>query len=450
MVTHVAHDVVDYGLQVGKDALSYSKSTTGVLKWTVEKVEGPVCSVLDSKIGKTAIMAGDRAISVADGTIDKAMNTGAYKSTSRLVKTTYSSRILPATEKVKSTVASTTEKVKSTVASTTSAVTTPVANAYKGSLEYADATVEYMLPEADALVASEDKKLPKSVVGLTRKITRRSVRKVAATRKMIVATAAYTLEQSKPASIKKNSVALYNKALIGTDSLVDTYLPDKDGLEGKTPVMLVRKFAKRGKSHTITTIKKVATAVKNSPAMFKKAIVGVYKQMTEQAMKVKNFKLREAIKIKFVTLEDLKAKAMPLFAAMQTKGTSYVTAADKMVLNYKYTASLRNMGVSFYTSKLAHIVNPLLTRYLPAGKAASPAPKTIKSTVPTPTPAPVVVAAPLPVAPVVEPTPVDLAPVYTAPTEGVQRTTSDSKKKKGKNQHNQQQQQQHEEQSGAI
>jgi hypothetical protein len=34
---------------------------------------------------------------VADGTIDKAMNTGVYKSSSRVVKTTYTNRILPAT-----------------------------------------------------------------------------------------------------------------------------------------------------------------------------------------------------------------------------------------------------------------------------------------------------------------------------------------------------------------
>jgi len=77
MATHVAHDVFGYGLQVGKDALTYGKSKPGVVKWTVEKVSGPVCSVLESKIGQTAIKAGDRVISVADGTIDKAMNTGA-------------------------------------------------------------------------------------------------------------------------------------------------------------------------------------------------------------------------------------------------------------------------------------------------------------------------------------------------------------------------------------
>ena len=71
--THVAHDVVNYGLAVGKDALAYSKSKPGVMKWTVEKVEGPVCSVLGSKLGQTAIKVGDRAVTVADGTIDKAM-----------------------------------------------------------------------------------------------------------------------------------------------------------------------------------------------------------------------------------------------------------------------------------------------------------------------------------------------------------------------------------------
>ena len=401
MATHVAHDVFGYGLQVGKDALTYGKSKPGVVKWTVEKVSGPVCSVLESKIGQTAIKAGDRVISVADGTIDKAMNTGAYKSTSRLVKTTYSSRVLPATEKVKSTVASTTAAVKTTYSTR---VTTPMANAYNGSLAFADKTVEYMLPETDASFASDDKKLPKSVVGLTCKITRRSVRKVAATRKMVVATATYTLEQGRPSNIKKNSVVLYTKALTGADSLVDTYLPDKDGVEGKTTVKLLRKFAKRGRMHTIATIKKCATAVKNSPATFKKSVVAVYNKLSEQAMKLKNLK----IKIKFMTLKDLTAKATPMFEAMQARGGVYVTAADKMLLKYKHTASLRNMGVSFYASKLAHIVNPLLTKYLPAAKAVAPTPKTIKSAVPTLAPDPVV-------EPVVQPVAEPVAEAVRAP-----------------------------------
>ena len=116
MTTHVAHDVVNYGLTAGKDALKYSKSQPGVIKWTVEKVEGPVTSVLGSKIGQTAIKVSDRAITVADGTIDSAMNTGAYKSTSRIVKATYANRVQPV---IKNRIVPATKAVKRTVACTT-------------------------------------------------------------------------------------------------------------------------------------------------------------------------------------------------------------------------------------------------------------------------------------------------------------------------------------------
>jgi hypothetical protein len=130
--------------------------------------------------------------------------------------------------------------------------------------------------------------------------------------------------------------------------------------------MLVKKFAKRGKTHTITTIKKVATAVKNSPDTFKKVCANTYKMMTEQAMKLRNLKL----KVKLMTIEDMRAHVTPLLNSMQTKGAMYVASADKMLLKYQYTAALRNFGVNFYTSKLAHIVNPMLTKLIGEGKAA--------------------------------------------------------------------------------
>ena len=346
-VTTVAHDVVNYGLAVGKDALAYTKSKPGVMKWTVEKVEGPVCSVLGSKLGQTALKVGDRAVSVADGTIDKAMNTGVYKSSSRVVKTTYTNRIVPATA-----------AVKSTYSRASSAVTTPVVNSVNKALEIADKSVEYMLPEADAKLLKEDKKLPRSVVGLSRKITRRSVRKVAATRKMVAATAAYTLEQAKPANVKKNVVAVYTKSLAGADKLVDKYLPESDKLVAKTPLLLVKKLAKRSKTHTIATVKKVATAVKNAPSTFKKACADTYKKLTVQAMKLRKLKL------KLMTVAEVKEKIATLVEAGKDKGALYVAATDKMLLKYQYTAAVRNFSVSFYMNRLAPIVKPVLTKLI--------------------------------------------------------------------------------------
>ena len=92
-------------------------------------------SVLKSKLGQTTLKVADSVVTYADGAVDKALNTGVYKSTSRAVRTTYSDKLVPATV-----------AVKKTVSSTTSAVTTPIANAYTGALTYADKTVEYVLP----------------------------------------------------------------------------------------------------------------------------------------------------------------------------------------------------------------------------------------------------------------------------------------------------------------
>jgi len=387
--THVAHDVVNYGLAVGKDALAYSKSKPGMVKWTVEKIEGPVSSVLGSKLGQTAIKVGDRAVTVADGTIDKAMNTGVYKSSSRVVKTTYTNRILPATS-----------AVKKTCARASTAVTTPVVNTVNKALELADRSVEYMLPEADAKIRKEDQKLPKTVVGLSRKISRRSVRKVAATRKMVASTAAYALEQSKPANIKKNTVLVYSKTLAGADKLVDTYLPDSDKLVGKTPVMLVKKLAKRSKTHTVAMVKKVATAIKNAPTTFKKACSDTYKKITVQAMKLRKLKL------KLMTVAEAKEKVATLLEAGKAKGALYVAATDKLLLKYQYPAALRNFGVNFYLKRLAPIIQPVLAKVLgekPKTTGFMAAIKPARSAAPVRSAPPPKVASPTPAAPVAEP-----------------------------------------------
>ena len=424
MATHVAHDVINYGLNVGSGVLTSVKSKSGVMKWTVEKVERPVNSVLKSKVGVTALKVADNTVTMADNTIDKAMNTGVYTSTSHVVKSTYNNRVVPAST-----------AVKKTISSTTTAVTSPVVNAYTGVLTLADKTVEYALPEKDAKLAKEDKAIAKTVVGISRKITRRSVRKVAATRKMV----ATTVEQSKPANVKKNAVALFKKTLAGADRFVDTYLPEKDGLVAKNPVMLAKKVFKRSSSRTITVVKKMATAVTNAPMTFKKSCIALYKNMTLKAMKLRNLKL----KVKLMSVQDMKAKVTPLIEAAQAKGALYVAATDKLLLNYQYTAAVRNFGVNFYLSKLTPAVNPLLTKLLGnkpatamtpvkavtdsvaksvAAKAASSAP------VPAPAPAPEEKkkkkgkkASPVLPEPELE----DLAPTYDAPEDEEKFETMD-------------------------
>ena len=146
MPSHVAHDVVHATLATAQDVIKSAKSSPGVIKWTVETLEGPVCTVLRSKPGQTAVKVGDGALTYADGTLDRAMSTNAYKATSRVVKTTYSNRVVPATTAVKKGL---------------SAVSRPVTNAYSGALELADKSVEWALPEADSKLAKEDKALPK-------------------------------------------------------------------------------------------------------------------------------------------------------------------------------------------------------------------------------------------------------------------------------------------------
>jgi hypothetical protein len=115
--------------------------------------------------------------------------------------------------------------------------------------------------------------------------------------------------------------------------------------------LLVKKMAKRGKTHAIATIKKIATAIKNSPATFKKSAAVAYKRVTEQALKLKNMKL----KLKLVTVQDVKQTLAP-----------YIKSTDAMLLNYRYTAAVRNLVVS----KLGPIVQPLITKVL--GKEEKP------------------------------------------------------------------------------
>ena len=386
--THFAHDAVDYGLSFSKRVITYGKSRPGVIKWTVEKAEAPVSLILKSRyvsfmylsiylsiydthvhmyvymykaatrahpsamslsihllmmyvrihllmyvcmcsymhvsiylsfylsyecifvfcnrMGQSALKVADSAVDLADGTIDWGVNTRTYKATSSVVTTA------------------------------TIAVCKPVTQAYTTVLELADKAVEWALPEADKKLAVQDMALPRTCVGISRKISRRSVRKLAATRKMVAASAAYAIENTKPQNLKTNAVIMYTKSLAGADVLVDKYLPEKDGLKGSTPVLLVKKVAKRGKKHAIAAIKKLAIAIKTSPATIKKTAAFV----KEQAAQMRKMKV-----------SDVNKAILP-----------YVKAADNMLLNCRYTVKARNLAVRLYAGKIQPLVKPLVTK----------------------------------------------------------------------------------------
>ena len=257
-------------------------------------------------MAQSALNVADGAVDLADATIDWGVNTKTYKATSSVVTTA------------------------------TTAVHKPVIKAYTTALEIADKAVEWALPEADKKFAVQDMALPRTCVGITRKISHRSVRKLAATRKIAVATAAYAIENAKPENLKRNSAIIYTKSLAGADVLVDKYLPEKDGLKGSTPVLLVKKVAKRGKTHTIAAIKKLAIAIKTSPATIKKTAA----YLKEQAVQMRKMKVNDVSKVIL----------------------SYVKAMDDLLLNSRYTINARNLVVRLYAGKIQPLLKPVVTK----------------------------------------------------------------------------------------
>ncbi|MGB1591258.1 MAG: hypothetical protein ACPIOQ_00785 [Promethearchaeia archaeon] len=84
----VAHDAVALGLSAGSEVLAWTKAAPGLAP-VAGALERPARALLGSKLGKTALLASDRVVSVADGAIDTAMGTSLFKVTARTVKTTY-------------------------------------------------------------------------------------------------------------------------------------------------------------------------------------------------------------------------------------------------------------------------------------------------------------------------------------------------------------------------
>lgn len=345
MPSQLAHDVVGFALDYTGKTVDSIKSKPGLLNNIVTKVEGPVAKTLEHRAVKTVLKVGDQVLTTVDGTIDKALTSTYYKSGEAYVKSTYSNRIVPATN-----------TVTTTVTTTTNRVTTPIVNVYTGVLAFADKQVEFYLPDGEA----SDKALPLTVVGVTTKATRRTVRKVGAVRKMTVAriskanksaraTIKFAFEQAKPANVKKNAAKAYVKTLSATDKAVDKYLPGNDDLVAKGPVTLVTKVSKRGAKHTIASIKMAATAVKNSPATFKKVVASALKSARAQVARVQDM----TVSIKFKAYDTF----TPYIESALTKSLALVKVADSLLLKYPMTTNVRNFAVAKYGAILAPVVN---------------------------------------------------------------------------------------------
>lgn len=130
MPSQLAHDVVGFALDYTGKTVDSIKSKPGLLSNIVTRVEGPVCKTLEHRAVKTVLKVGDQVLTTVDGTIDKALTSTYYKSGESYVKSTYSNRIVPATN-----------TVTTTVTTTTNRVTTPIVNVYTGVLSFADKQV---------------------------------------------------------------------------------------------------------------------------------------------------------------------------------------------------------------------------------------------------------------------------------------------------------------------
>lgn len=328
----VATELVNSTLATGKSVLERAKGKDGYVKWVVEKVEAPAIVVLDSGVGKAALNVGDRVVKFADNTVDTTMNTSVVKNGRKMVKDTYTNRVLPVTT-----------AVSTKVSTTTAAVTTPIAKVYTGSLEMCDRTVERFLP------ADEKKELPLTPMVIGRKITRRSVNRARAARanagKYYVsakAKAAYAVEQAKPENIKKNSKIVYNKSIARTDKFIDRVLPEDDNFIATGPVTLAKKVTQRGAKRATKAAQAAMRAVRSAPDTFKKSAKKAYVYAAKQA---------ELIKARALQIAEMRKQVAPRprqrpqdrchsgAAAAATRSASRLEAAFACAVNPGRTVS---------------------------------------------------------------------------------------------------------------
>lgn len=226
--------------------------------------------------------AGDHALTIADQTIDKAMNTHAYKSTHAFVKTTYSTKVQPVIEKR---IVPATNAVSSGIATTTSTIVNAVsperlpcvsliwhpqpAKTYEATMTFADRQVDYFLPEKDQQL---DKDLKKSPVGITLKVSRRTGRRVIAVKNRVHKAASWVVDTARPSNVKRQATKTYSNIFSALDGFVDKYLPDDDKIVAKGPIVLTKKVMTRGKKRGLAAARSAMLAVKTSPQTFKRIL----------------------------------------------------------------------------------------------------------------------------------------------------------------------------------
>uniref|UniRef100_A0A6U2EPE1 Uncharacterized protein n=2 Tax=Hemiselmis andersenii TaxID=464988 RepID=A0A6U2EPE1_HEMAN len=356
MPSQLAHEALNLALNYTEKTVDWGKSKPGIVKAVIERLETPVAKTLETRAAKTVLKIGDQVLSSVDGHLDSAINSKYYKGGEAFARSTYSNRIVPATN-----------TVTTTVKTTTTRVTTPVVNVYTSALAFADRQVECFLPDAEA----SDRHAPLSLTGVTTKATRRAVRKVGAVKTGVVMRVGRTnravrsaikgaMEQARPANIKKNAKAAYATTFSTADRVIDAYLPGAkdDALVAKGPITLVTKVSKRGTKHTIAGVKALATAVKNSPNTFKRAVRSAVAAVKHQVERMQNMGLT----IRYKAYDTL----TPYVEAAMNRSLALVKATDQILLKRQLTASVRNFAVQKYQVILA----PYVDKYLPKPVAA--------------------------------------------------------------------------------
>ena len=345
MPTQLAHEAVNLALQYTEKGVEWGKSG-GLSKAVITRLEGPVNKALSTRAAQTVLKIGDSVLTSADGHLDAAIESRHYKA---------------ATAFAHSTVARTTAATVS-IQTTATRVTTPVVNVYTSALAFADRQVESYLPDAEA----SDRHAPLSLTGVTAKATRRAVKKVGAVKTGVVmrvdksakaarAAVRAAFEAAKPANLKKNTKAAYKASFAACDGVIDKYLPGAkdDALVAVGPITLATKLSKRGTKHTIAGVKALATAVKNSPTTFKKAVRGAVAAVKRGIERAQNMGLT----IRYKAYDTL----TPYIEAVMSRSLALVKATDQMLLKRKLTAGVRNFAVDKYKVILA----PYVEKYLP-------------------------------------------------------------------------------------
>lgn len=208
-------------------------------------------------------------------------------------------------------------------------------------------------------------------------MTRRSVKRVKGARKwtadsvgkMTKATKSnlkFAYDVAKPSSIKRNTVKVYKTAFDNTDKIIDRLLPGKgDILIAKGPITLVNKIGKRVVFHSLAQVKAAATAIKNSPATFKKSLNASIALAKLQLERIKDMTLQ----FQYKSYNYL----LPYIEVAQKRSLTLVAAADKILMQYPMTKYVRNFAVTKYDGLVAPVLNRYLTAPAEKEAAASPA-----------------------------------------------------------------------------